>query len=716
MFYSVHGERPVRLSARTRAFAQRTLSGGSSREIMETMCVVMPGRVYTEQTVQKCYADTVRAIAEQAPVRLDEDELFVGSATLGLSLHHCVPVKFEGCPEGYLHSVSHTTAGFARLLEVGYDTVRAEVLQSLARYADYPEKVDFLEAALACLDAADWWHGRYMAALEERIAAGGEGAARWRELADTLRDVPRKPPQNFRQAVQALWMMFSFLRLCGNWPAIGRIDRMLWPFLERDLGRGAITMDEAREYIAHFWIKGCEWVRPESAEEGNRGSGDGQNYQNIVLSGSDADGRDMTNPMTYLVLEVVEELGIAEFPVAVRLSPNRPRELTETVARVMRYGGGAIAVYNDATVISALEKFGYPHEEAVEYANDGCWEVLIPGKTQFGYAAFDMLRMLQVGVLQLNDAAPSHLPYNSLDELLTAFAAEMDAAFLRQFAPPPGAVRPLYASPLIALTIEGCIEKGIDYLNYGAVYDVYSPHAGGLADVAGALQAIDFVVWQQKLMSLDEFMDILKADWAGHEELRLLLRNHLTYFGNGDPAGDAMMRRVFDTFLDCVSRISVGAPTLHPAGVSTFGRQGDTFLPDRFANADGHHCGEILSGNINPTPGADRKGFTALLRSVCGLDLSRLSGGTALSVQFLPKTVEGDEGLAALADTLDSFCDLGGFFMQCDMADAALLRAAQANPEQYAGLTVRVSGWNARWNTLDDRWQRIIIDTLEGGC
>ena len=164
-----------------------------------------------------------------------------------------------------------------------------------------------------------------------------------------------------------------------------------------------------------------------------------------------------------------------------------------------------------------------------------------------------------------------------------------------------------------------------------------------------------------------------------------------------------------------MAHIYRNSPTLHPAGVSTFGRQGDIFLPERCANPDGHLRGEILSGNINPTPGADRKGFTAMLRSVCGLDLSRLPGGTALSVYFLPKTVEGDEGLAALADTLDTFCDLGGYFMQCDMADASLLREAQANPEQYAGLTVRVSGWNARWNTLDDRWQRIIIDALEGG-
>ena len=715
MFYSIHGERPVRLSERTRAFAQRTLAGGLSCDLPNNECVILPAEVYTGQTVEKCYADAVRAIAGQAPVRIDPDELFVGAATLGLALSHCVPVKFEGCPEGYLHSVSHTTAGFARVLDVGYDTVRAEAQESLSRHADDPDKVDFLNAVLACLDAADVWHGRYMAELETLIAEGGEAAAHYREIRDILRDVPRKAPKSFRQAVQSLWMLFDFQRLCGNWPAIGRIDRMLWPYLERDLASGAITLDEAREYIAHFWIKGCEWVMPSRSAPGNRvGSGDGQNYQNVVLSGCDVDGNDLTNPVTYLVLEVVEELGIADFPIAVRLSPNRPRGLTETVARVMRYGGGAVAVYNDTTVIAGLEKFGYPHADAVEYANDGCWEVQVPGRTRFGYNPFDMLGLFHDRVLHLTDDEPSRLPYTDFDELFAALVRAMDdiiAEWLRQSGPGP------LAAPLMSLTIDGCIDSGRDYFDDGAHYCVLSPHAGGLADVAGALQAIDYVVYTEQLMSLDEFMDILKANWAGHEELRLLLRNHLTYFGNGDPEGDAMTHRVFDAFLDCVARIEDPTGVLHPAGVSTFGRQGtEEFLTWRRANPDGHLRGEILSGNINPTPGADRKGFTAMLRSVCGLDLSRLPGGTALSVYFLPKTVEGDEGLAALADTLDTFCDLGGYFMQCDMADASLLREAQANPEQYAGLTVRVSGWNARWNTLDDRWQRIIIETLEGGC
>ena len=183
---------------------------------------------------------------------------------------------------------------------------------------------------------------------------------------------------------------FAFIRLCGNWPGIGRIDYLLGDYLKKDLSDGVLSLDDAREILAHFFIKGCEWINGQEI-----GSGDAQHYQNILLAGIDQDGNGVTNEVTYLVLDILEELGISDFPTSVRVNKNSDEKLLRRVAEVMRYGGGILAVYNEDLVIDALIKYGYEKREARGFANDGCWEVQIPGKTYFDYWPFDSLQLLQ---------------------------------------------------------------------------------------------------------------------------------------------------------------------------------------------------------------------------------------------------------------------------------------------------------------------------------
>ncbi len=167
--------------------------------------------------------------------------------------------------------------------------------------------------------AAGVWHDRYVSALQERIDTTPDGPEREHDqhVLDSLRRVPEEPPTTFSEAVQALWMLWDFQRLCGNWSGNGRIDKMLGPFLQRDLADNRITLDEARELLAHFWIKGCEWNNNIGHRlSDNANSGDAQFYQNIVLAGMDEQGRPVANEVTELVLDVVEELHISDFPIA----------------------------------------------------------------------------------------------------------------------------------------------------------------------------------------------------------------------------------------------------------------------------------------------------------------------------------------------------------------------------------------------------------------
>ena len=566
--------------------------------------------------------------------------------------------------------------------------------------------MELLNAMLSCLDSANIWHGRYLAELE-RLSSDSHGIEKmnYEAILASLKNVPENPPKTFREAVQALWLLWDFQRLCGNWSGIGRIDKILGPYLKRDLKDGSINLNDARELIAHFWIKGCEWITADG-----KGSGDAQFYQNIILSGVDESGCDITNEVTYLVLDVVDELHISDFPIAVRISSKTEPRLLRRIAEVQRLGGGIVAVYNEDRIIPSLVKFGYPLEEARNFANDGCWEVLIPGKTSFSYLAFDALQILQ-DAIGLSPSNPKLVDFESFDELYAEFKNKL-AATLADIVKNVGAPSTL-PTVLIDLLVDGCIEKGRSYQNLGPKYTVRSPHAGGLPDVVNSLLAIRRLVYQERKFTLPELVGILRNDWAGYEETRRMMREGLDFYGNDSKNADEMMIRVFDDYTALVAKERCRNGVLLPAGISTFGRECSTFLPYRMATAAGSKKGDILALNFSPSPGTDKRGPTAVIKSHCAVDFSKLPCGTALELKLAPSTLKGESGLAALVGLMKTFVSLGGIFMQVDAVDTALLRDAQEHPEKYPNLAVRISGWSARFATLSAEWQEMVITRSE---
>ena len=694
------------------------MSGEFGLEMQENFCAIVDDPNFENKDMYEQYNACIKAIVEQAPIRLIDGELLSGSATFQKARYHEVPAalkEWEDPSRRMYRSISHLTPHYQKVIRRGVRGLEAEIAESLEKNALRPERVAYLRQMQITIEHLKFWHKRYLDAIDAKIAqTEGEVRMRWQTVRQTLSRVPYEPSANFREAIQSLWFMFAFQRLTGNWAAIGRIDWMLGDFLKKDLQDGTITLDEAREYVAHFWIKGCEWVDTYTCTGHNDGGGDGQYYQNVVLSGQDEFGNDQTNEVTYLVLDVLEELRIADFPTSVRIRAKSSEKLMRRVAEVARLGGGLIAVYNDDVVIDALERFGYSRHEASRYANDGCWEVQIPGKTNFAYWSWDVLADLQQHILKLAQEGPSDLPYTSFDQLFDAYIDYLKQRFYQERHRYRVTKVPNLA---ISLLVEDCIANATDFSigrGSGAVYHVYSPHAGGIVDAANALQAIFHVVYEKKMMSLNEFMDIVKADWAGQEPLRQYLRTKLTYYGNGDETGDAMMKRLYNAFVELVGQQKFYNSILYPAGISTFGRQvTPEFLNHRTANPDGHKKGEFLSNNISPAPGTDLRGATATLRSYGGLDMRKLPGGTALEIKISPSTVRGEEGLEGLIDLLYAFCELGCHFMQLDIVDAEMLKKAKEDPENFGTLTVRVSGWSARFRTLSENWQQMVIDRTE---
>ena len=641
------------------------------------------------------YAEAVRLIALNAPLRIIDGEKLVGAATLKKAMGHIVPALC--CP-----SVSHTTLGFEKALAVGYKGIRKEIEERLSRGGLDESGNKLLHAMLSCLDSAKIWHGRY---LDELKKLSGEDEKHLDGIMESLKNVPENPPETFREAVQSLWLLWNFQRLCGNLIAIGRIDKMLGHYLKRDLAAGIIGIDEARELIAHFWIKGCEWITANT----DAGGGDAQFWQNIVLGGVDEAGNDVANEVTYLVLDVVEELHISDFPIAVRISKKSDEMLLRRIAEIQRLGGGIIAVYNDDRIIPNLVDFGYPLSEARDFANDGCWEILIPGKTCFGYLPFDALIILQ-DVLGLDASDADLSQYTCFDELFEGFKIKLNNQIVQITSRVVTALRNNGTPTVLAdMLIDGCIEKGRSYYNLGPKYTAESPHAGGLPDVANSLQVIKKLVYEDQEFSLAELADILRNNWEGHEETRRKICSRFDFYGNDSEASNAMIQKVFDAYTGLVAGIPSNNGVLFPAGISTFGREANAFLPGRTASAAGSKKGDILALNFSPSPGTDKRGPTAVIKSHCAVDFSRLPGGTALELKILPSSLLGEEGIAALVGLMRSFVSLGGIFMQIDAVDTAMLRDAQEHPDKYPNLSVRVSGWSARFATLSKNYQEMLI-------
>jgi len=698
--------RPVRLSEMTRTFAFDSLNHKYGLDTLKTPAVSLD-EINNFNSLPRItqYDLSILRIAEKSPIRICDGEKISGAATFGLAIVHTVPATYNG--NAVCESVSHLTVDFETVLKKGVGFIEKKVEKHLESYRG-TEKEPFLNSCKNCITAFHLWHERYLHALF--------GKEKYKSNYENLLNVPFKPASSFHEAVQSLWFTFAFLRLCGNWPGIGRIDYLLGDYLKKDLENNRITLNEAREILAHFFIKGCEWITGKPTD-----SGDAQHYQNLVIGGIDEDGNEVTNEVTYLVLDIIEELGISDFPTTVRINKNTDEKLLRRIAEVIRFGGGILAIYNEDLVLSALAKDGYEKREARKFANDGCWEVQIPGKTYFNYSPFDSLQILQKKTLAEYSAELSFLSYeeiyrayiNDLRLFLESKAEMFSGEFhARSNKNEPWKWKTHTPCTVVSLFEEGCIEKGLSYFEGGPIYNLRAFHIGGLADTANSLYAIKKVVFDLKIISLNQFMTVLKNNWESEEGLRQFALNRLEYFGNDNDEVDEIAARLLSDFSDICASLE-GTCGFHlPAGVSTFGRQLE-WMPNRLASPHGRRQGEILAANCSPTPNTDKEGVTSVIKSYCKLDHKKIATGSALDIKILPSNVEGEAGIETLMGLIRSFVNLGGFFMQPDIVDAALLREAQKHPEDYQTLSVRVSGWNARFVTLDRHWQNMVIEQNE---
>lgn len=694
--------RPIRLSKEIRRWADESMHGKYGTEAKQTPYVEMTDSDFESLSDEDKYDRMIMEIARRAPLRVCGQELVSGSATLGAAIDHVVPAFYKGGKVFF--SVSHLTPDYQFALRYGVDRYEQEIIERL-KQGGSPRQIRFLESLLNVIAALRVYHRRYLERTKDSKP----------QIYENLLQVPFGAAQNFHQAVQSVWFLFSFMRLCGNWPGIGRLDVLLGDYLKKDLAAGVLTRKRAREILASFFIKGTEWILKDTPLS----SGDAQHYQNVVLAGTDLQGREAANEVTFLVLDIVEELGISDFPITVRLHPKTPARLLQKVARVIRHGGGVVAVYNEQVVLKALTNYGYPAAEAHEFANDGCWEVQIPGRTFFIYTPFDSLALLQKVTLR----GYERTDFSSFEELYRAYVGDLNAQVAEIYA----SVSRAFGGPevrseckewakstpcsVVSLFERGCIEKARSYYEGGPIYNVYSPHIGGIADTVNALYAIKKLVFDEKKVSFAELAKILQTNWQGKEVLRNYAKS-LHYYGTDNDEADEIYASLLHEFALACKQWDGRGNCFFVPGVSTFGRE-IGWAPNRLAAPEGTFAGAVLAGNASPSPGTDSEGATAVIKSYCKANLSEMVTGTALDLRISPQALSGESGLAALMALLRGFVALGGYFLQIDTVSSETLRQAQQHPQEYKTLSVRVSGWNARFVTLTREWQDMIIGRTE---
>lgn len=700
-----------RLSDKTRALAWLYLSGGVKDRLKPCGFSLRDLDLPEDTPAEILHGKNAILTAEKSRIAIHPDELIAGNAGNIEATYHQVP----GCnvPSQW-GSISHTTADFGNAVRLGLKGLEKEILEFRSKSKE--QNIPFYDGLLDVIAAMRIWTRRLSDACKNSL--GGADAGQRRRLlgiASMLENVPENPPSSFAEAVQSLWIFFEFQRLCGNWSGLGRIDQYLGPYLEDDLKTGRTTLGEAREILAHFWIKGSEWCFGLRGCTGAApGSGDAQNYQNIIISGIDEDGRQIENEVTYLVLDIVEELHISDYPVSVRLNSNSSAKLLRRVAQVQLLGGGIVAVYNEDVVLEALGKLGFGEREARSFTNDGCWEVIIPGKTNFSYFPKDALLPFQEALFADADYDTFEDLYAAVIEAFKRFSQTYAEGVRSQILPEGTRAwsNGHGGDAVLSLCMPSCRESGVSYSSHGTKYVIRGLHVAGLQDVANSLLAIKKFVYGDKLVSLVALKKILLENWEGEEALRMRMATGIKYYGNDDERADAMVKRLFDDCLGILGAIGKIGHIITSPGISTFGRE-IAFAPQRKATAFGKKEGEYLAPNFSPTPGTDLSPVPSIINSYCKHDLTKTPNGAPLDLRIdasVAKRPDAPDILAALTKT---FLQKRGFYFQIETVSAEMLKKAKENPDLFPNLTVRISGWSARFASLDENWQNLIIARTE---
>lgn len=564
------------------------------------------------------------------------------------------------------------------------------------------------------------------AELAEQLAAGESSPGRRAELmkiAEVCRRVPAHAPGNFWEAVQMYWFVhLGTITELNGWDAMspGHLDQHLAPFYEQDVAAGAMSRDDAKELLACLWVKVNNTPAPPKVGVTAAESGTYNDFTNINLAGLTVDGFDGSNEVTYLCLELFDELRLLQPQGNIQVSERTPDKVIRAAAKVFRNGMGYPSVFNADMVIQEQMRVGKTLEDAREGGTSGCIETGCLGKEAYllhGYlntpkilefALTDGVDLMTGQQVSINTGDPAN--FKTFDDLYAAFEKQLDYVVSVKIKV-DNYLRYQYsremAAPFLSCVIRDCVKKGKDYYSGGPRYNSDYIQCCGIGTTTDSFSAIKKHVYDEGAYTLCELIAALEKNWKDEEVTRLTMWNKTPFFGNDDDDADMLMRRVYESLVKTIDgRRSILGPTYHINMLSTTCH--NYFGQKLGATANGRFAGMPESDGTSPSHGADRKGPTAVVKSLGKMDQVK-SGGTLLNQRFLPSALAGDEGIEGVKNLIRSYFKLGGHHIQFNVVDEETLRDAQQNPEQYKGLLVRVAGYSDYFVDLDTYQQDEII-------
>ena len=637
------------------------------------------------------------------------------------------------------------TAMDGKMYHEGLLDVKARIEQRIKAldYINDPEATDKqqeLEAMAISCDAAIMFAERHADLAEKMIeelssqqpAASSQQQikariAELKKIADVCRWVPAHAPRDMWEAIQMYWFVhLGTVTELNGWDSMnpGHIDQHLYPFYQKGLADGTLTRDEAKELLSCLWIKFNNQPAPPKVGVTALESGTYNDFTNINIGGVDRDGNSGVNELSYMILEIQEELHQLQPGLSIHIAQNTPDDFLMAGLKVIRLGHGYPSIFNPDVYVKEMTRAGKTIEDAREGGCSGCIEVGAFGKE--AYLLTGYLNTPKILEITLNNGIDPETgkklgletgdprDFTTFEELYEAWHRQMEYFVNLKLSVNNYIERmfSLYApATFLSLYIDDCIEKGRDYYSGGARYNTTYIQCTGLGTITDCFTTLKKHVFEDKRYTMDQMLEACKANWGTAESMRLYIRNHTPFFGNDDSYADDIAVRVYEDLVKAIE----GRPNTR--GGKTHLNMLSTTCHNYFgsvcgATPNGRFAHFAISDGTSPAHGSDSHGPTAVIKSLGKLDQTK-SGGTLLNVRFTPQLFKRDEDVRKCASMIRTYFRLGGHHIQFNVVDTDMLLDAQKHPDNYRDLLVRVAGYSDYFNDMTEQLQNEIIARTE---
>lgn len=627
----------------------------------------------------------------------------------------------------------HTVCG-GEIYKKGFKDFKQEIIDEIEKLdfvndKDAYDKKAQLEAMSIACDAIMIYGKRY-AEYARELAQKETDENKKKDLlliASNCDVVPANKPQTFHQAVQMYWFVHVGVTTELNiWDAFspGRFDQHLNPFYENDINENRIDRDNAKEILECLWVKFNNQPAPPKVGVTLKESGTYTDFANINTGGITEDGKDGVNDVSYIILDVMDEMKLLQPSSNVQISKKTPSKFLKRACEISRKGWGQPAFYNTEATIQELLEAGKTIEDARCGGTSGCVETGCYGKEAYILTGYlNLPKILEITLnngldpvskKQLGIKTGDAREFKSYDELFNAFKSQLNH-FVDIKVKGNNVIERIYSkhmpAPLMSVIVDDCIKNAKDYNAGGARYNTKYIQGVGIGTITDSLTSIKYNVFDKKKFNMEELLNALSDNFEGHEAIYNMVVNKTPKYGNDDDYADELMQDVFNSFYNEVTgrispmgaqyRINMLPTTCHVYFGEVMG-----------ASANGRLSQKPLSEGISPEKGGDTNGPTAVIKSCSKMDHLK-TGGTLLNQRFAPAVVQGEDGLDNMANLVRAYFNMDGHHIQFNVFDKNVLLAAQKNPEEYKDLIVRVAGYSDHFNNLSRALQDEIIGRTE---